>query len=107
MSIARAALASALQRAFAEAGAPPSTDVAQSGVGITEQQIREWRSGNNLPATFKELEPLIAYLQVAATAATWKAPNLACDNVTGWPMTHWRELWAAAMNADCGKRGGD
>lgn len=105
MSIARAALASALQRAFAEAGDPPSTDIAQSGICITEQQIHEWRSGTGLPTTFQELEPLIAYLQVAAAAtACATSARQDCQNVTGWPRTHWRELWAAA---DDGKRDGD
>lgn len=100
MSIARAALTSALQRAFAEAGNPPSTEVAQSGIGITEQQIHEWRSGTSLPATFQELEPLIAYLQVAATAtACATSARRDCQNVTGWPRTQWRQLWAAASTA--------
>lgn len=108
MSVAQAALASALQRAFAEAGAPPSTEVAQSGIGITEHQIHEWRAGTSLPATFKELEPLIAYLQVAAAATACATPRRQdCQNVTGWPRTQWRKLWAAASTAAGGTLNAD
>lgn len=96
VSIAQAALVSALQRAFSEAGDPAFADVAQSGIGVSQQQIREWRSGTSLPTTFTELEPLIAYLKVAAAAVSCSAPKRPRDNVTGWRMARWRQVWRAA-----------
>lgn len=98
MRVEEAALASALQRAFAEAGHPDIDEVAASGVGLSREQITDWRAGRNLPATFGELEPLIAYLQVAAATATQVNRRHRLREVTAWPTVRWRHLWEEATS---------
>ncbi|QRY83669.1 hypothetical protein JVY00_17705 [Tsukamurella tyrosinosolvens] len=99
MRVEKAALASALQRAFAVAGNPDIDEVAASGVGLSAEQITDWRSGRNPPATFRELESLIAYLQVAAAAtATQVNRRHRLHDVTAWPTARWRHLWEAATS---------
>lgn len=98
MRVEEAALASALQRAFAEAGNPDIDEVAASGVGLSREQITDWRAGRNLPATFREFEPLIAYLRVAAATATQVSRRHRVREVTAWPTVRWRHLWDAAAS---------
>lgn len=87
------ALASALQRAFAEAGNPSLTEVAESGVGVSRQRISDWRAGRHVPSRFSDLEPVIAYLQVAAGGTNWSGADPDSDLVTRWPTTRWRQAW--------------
>lgn len=98
MRVEEAALASALQRAFGEAGNLDIDEVAASGAGLNREQITDWRAGRNPPATFRELEPLIAYLQVAAATATQVNRRHRLREVTAWPTVRWRHLWEAATN---------
>ena len=94
----QAALASALQRAFAEAGGPSLTEVAESGVGVSRQRISDWRAGRHVPSRFSDLEPVIAYLQVAAAGHdTMSEPTH--DRVMTWPTERWRQVWREAVGA--------
>lgn len=92
----QAALASALQRAFAEAGGPSLTEVAESGVGVSRQRISDWRAGRHVPSRFSDLEPVIAYLQVAAAGHDTMTEH-SSDRVTTWPTDRWREVWREAV----------
>lgn len=96
MRIEEAALASALQRAFAEAGGPDVDEIAASGIGVSAGQITDWRAGRKLPTAFRDLEPLIAYLQVAAAATSQVGRRHRIRDVTTWPAPRWRQLWEAA-----------
>ncbi|BDD80681.1 hypothetical protein TPB0596_04440 [Tsukamurella pulmonis] len=95
----QAALVSALQRAFAEAGNPSLTAVAESGVGVSRQRISDWRSGRHVPSRFSDLEPVIAYLQVAAAGANWAGAAPDGGLVTRWPTPRWYRVWEAAAAA--------
>ena len=98
MRVEEAALASALQRAFAEAGSPDINDVAASGIGVSAQQITDWRVGRNLPTAFRDLEPLIAYLQITAAATSQVSRRHRSREVTAWPTPRWRQLWESAAH---------
>lgn len=98
MTAEETALASALQRAFAEAGNPSLTEVAESGVGVSRQRISDWRAGRHIPSRFSDLEPVIAYLQVAATGHS-AVTQPASDSVTAWATDRWRQVWQEAVGA--------
>lgn len=93
----RGALASALQRAFAEAGDPSIAAVAVSDVGVSQEQIFDWRAGQHVPSRFSDLEPVIAYLQATAHRSGMStAPG---KLVTSWPNTRWQQAWRQALRA--------
>lgn len=98
MRVEEAALASALQRAFAEAGSPDIDEIASSGIGVSARQITDWRTGRNLPTAFRDLEPLIAYLQIAAAATSQVSRRHRSREVTAWPTPRWRQLWESAAH---------
>ncbi|MEC4616430.1 hypothetical protein [Tsukamurella tyrosinosolvens] len=91
-------LSQALQRAFAEAGNPSLRTVAASGTGVPRQRLSDWRAGRHTPATFSDLEPVLAYLYLAAETARTEA-DAAEDPVTQWPLSQWQQLWQHTASA--------
>ncbi|WP_019201823.1 hypothetical protein [Tsukamurella sp. 1534] len=98
MTTGNTTLASALQRAFAEAGDPSVTEVADSGVGVSRQRISDWRAGRHVPSRFGDLEPVITYLQISAARRDEVSASTS-DRVTAWPKDRWREVWREAVGA--------
>lgn len=91
-------LSEALQRAFAEAGNPSLRTVAASGTGVPRQRLSDWRAGRHIPAAFSDLEPVLAYLYLAAETTGTDA-DAAEDRVTQWPLSRWQQLWLHAAPA--------
>lgn len=98
MSVEQANLASALQRAFEEAGNPSLVEVAASGVGISWQRMSDWCAGRRVPSRFRDLEPVIAYLQVAS-ASNRAGREAGVEVVTSFSTSRWRRIWREAVEA--------
>ncbi|BDD82327.1 hypothetical protein TPB0596_20900 [Tsukamurella pulmonis] len=90
-------LSEALQRAFAEAGNPSLRTVAASGTKVSRQRLSDWRAGRHTPATFSDLEPVLAYLYLAAETSQPES-DTAENRVTQWPLSQWQHIWHHAAS---------
>ncbi|KXO99073.1 hypothetical protein AXK58_24270 [Tsukamurella tyrosinosolvens] len=100
-------LAQALQRAFIEAGEPSISSVA-TGSGVSRQRLSAWRSGRHVPSRFEDLEPVVAYLRLAAGSISSATDGpLGAERVTLWEADRWRRAWARSLAADAEPGGGE
>ncbi|BDH59419.1 hypothetical protein MTP03_43580 [Tsukamurella sp. PLM1] len=91
-------LASALRRAFEEAGNPSLAAVAHAAPGVSKQRLSDWRAGRHVPARFEDLEPVIAYLRITASGITTAEGSDVEAVVTDWTPERWHEAWRRSVD---------
>lgn len=96
-------LAQALRRAFDEAG-DPSLAVVHAASGVAKQRLSDWRAGRHVPARLEDLEPVIAYLHLAATSVPVSEADDANVGVTDWTPEHWHAAWRRSVDLPASTR---
>ncbi|KXO98026.1 hypothetical protein [Tsukamurella pseudospumae] len=91
-------LASALRHAFDEAGNPSLAAVAHAAPGVSKQRLSDWRAGRHVPARFEDLEPVIAYLRIAASGLTTAEADDTASGTSDWTPERWREVWRQSVD---------